>query len=159
MVTGLFLGAGASYELGMPLVSGLTGEFKGYYTPTHFQELVDGWRKQGGLIDPSVENTIISLLSRSDLHYEGLLGEIETLYNGPSRTLPAQYHYMYTKMLETVYFILYFRHVLNEKYIETGIAPFTALKEFAARSTPFFVFSLNHDIIFWKLFLRSAVFP
>ena len=45
---GLFLGAGASFELGMPLVRGLTGEFKGYFTPEHLRELNAGWRQQGG---------------------------------------------------------------------------------------------------------------
>jgi hypothetical protein len=37
---GLFLGAGASFELGMPLVWHLTAEFKGYFTPDHVRELM-----------------------------------------------------------------------------------------------------------------------
>ena len=45
---GLILGAGASFELGMPLVWNLTGEFKGYLTPDHVRELNAGWKRQGG---------------------------------------------------------------------------------------------------------------
>lgn len=71
---GLLLGAGASYELGMPLVAHLTGEFKGYFTPTHLRELNSGWCAQGGGYDKTVIDSIIALLQRSDLNYENILG-------------------------------------------------------------------------------------
>jgi hypothetical protein len=39
---GLFLGAGASFELGMPLVWHLTEELRGYLTPDNVRELNAG---------------------------------------------------------------------------------------------------------------------
>jgi hypothetical protein len=47
-LTGLFLGAGASYEAGLPLVWELTDEFKKWLTPEKLREFNQGWRIQGG---------------------------------------------------------------------------------------------------------------
>jgi hypothetical protein len=43
-LTGLFLGAGASVEVGMPLVPELTAELKGWLTPDKLRELNAFWR-------------------------------------------------------------------------------------------------------------------
>jgi hypothetical protein len=43
-VIGLFLGAGASVEVGMPLVWELTEELKGWLTPETLRELNEGWK-------------------------------------------------------------------------------------------------------------------
>src|SRR5579885_2346876 len=76
---GLLIGAGASFELGMPLVSHLTGEFKGYFTSAHLRQLNARWRQQGGGCDDSVIELIIDLLNRHDLHYENILGCLQTM--------------------------------------------------------------------------------
>jgi hypothetical protein len=47
-LTGLFLGAGASYEAGLPLVWELTDELKKWLTPAKLREFNQGWRLQGG---------------------------------------------------------------------------------------------------------------
>lgn len=47
-LTGLFLGAGASYEAGMPLVWGLTEEIKDWLTADKIRWLNREWRRQGG---------------------------------------------------------------------------------------------------------------
>ena len=48
--TGLLLGAGASYDLGMPLVQELTAELKRWLTPNKLEELNSGWRASGLVI-------------------------------------------------------------------------------------------------------------
>jgi hypothetical protein len=48
MRTGLFLGAGASYEIGMPLVWDLTAKLKNCFTPERLHEFNSSWRAQGG---------------------------------------------------------------------------------------------------------------
>ena len=95
---GLFLGAGASFELGMPLVRDLTGEFKGYFTPAHLRELNAGWRQQGGGYDNSVIETTIALRNRDDLHYENILGYLETASRRPQEPFAEQYGAMYQRM-------------------------------------------------------------
>jgi hypothetical protein len=53
-LTGLFLGAGASYEAGMPLVWELTAEIKNWLTADKIRELNACWRIQGGDYSDSV---------------------------------------------------------------------------------------------------------
>jgi hypothetical protein len=47
-LTGLFLGAGASAELGMPLVWELTEGLKQWLTPDKLRRFNEGWHLQGG---------------------------------------------------------------------------------------------------------------
>ncbi|MBB5427459.1 hypothetical protein HDG40_005638 [Paraburkholderia sp. JPY158] len=65
-LTGLFLGAGASYEAGMPLVWELTRELKAWLTPEKLRELNRGWRQQGGGHPDNGIGDFVSLLGRSD---------------------------------------------------------------------------------------------
>ena len=144
---GLFLGAGASFELGMPLVWGLTGEFKGYFTPEHLRELNAGWRQQGGGYDNSVIETTIALLNRDDLHYENILGYLETASRRPQEPFAEQYGAMYQRMVELVYLLLYPRQAGSLPYIQRGLPPFEGLAGFASKSSPAWAFSLNHDLM------------
>src|SRR5512132_3876429 len=45
---GLFLGAGATYELGMPLVWDVTAEMKASLTLANLRQMNARWRAQGG---------------------------------------------------------------------------------------------------------------
>jgi len=114
---GLLLGAGASFELGMPLVWHLTGKFKGYFTPAHLRELNAGWRQQGGGFNDSVIELAIDLLKRNDLHYENILGCLQTMSRRPDQPLAAQYWDMYVRMVELVYLLLYHRQCRSLPYM------------------------------------------
>jgi hypothetical protein len=74
MATGLFLGAGASYEVGMPLVWDLTAELKAWLTPDKLRELNRGWRAQRGGNSDEVIEKLASVLVLPELHYESILG-------------------------------------------------------------------------------------
>src|SRR4051812_3113837 len=81
---GLFLGAGASYEGGMPLVWELTAEIKNWLTPTKMRELNAGWRRLSvGYSDEVIED-LISILARKDVHYEAALGYLEVQFRRQS---------------------------------------------------------------------------
>jgi hypothetical protein len=47
-LTGLFLGAGASYEAGMPLASDLTRQMKNLLNASKLRQLNAKWRLEGG---------------------------------------------------------------------------------------------------------------
>jgi hypothetical protein len=60
--TGLVLGAGASFETGMPLVWDVTAELKQWLTPEKLRGFNEGWRAQGnGMPDEAVESLIQAL--------------------------------------------------------------------------------------------------
>jgi hypothetical protein len=66
-LTGLFLGAGASHEAGMPLVRELTAEIKNWLTAEKIRELNAGWRIQNGGYPDSVVDDLIPTALNFDL--------------------------------------------------------------------------------------------
>lgn len=145
---GLFLGAGASCELGMPLVSDLTKEFKNYFTPDHLKTLNDGWKKQGGGIDDSVIDLASSLIINDSLNYENILGYLQTAAQQHHRPNAEQYWSLYIIMLEIVYFQLYYKQIKELPRISKTLSQFEGLKNISQKSDVTWVFSLNHDLIF-----------
>ena len=132
--TGLFLGAGASFEFAMPLAWDLTSEIRAWLTPEKLRELNASWRSQGGGHSDMVIDNLVGLLLNKSIHYEQILGNLEV--NLKRHGNPRQdYHGLYSWLIELVYVLLYQRHILNEKlitqslrYLE-GIAGFGVLDD------------------------------
>jgi hypothetical protein len=100
-LTGLFLGAGASYEAGMPLVWDLTTELTRWLTPEKLRTLNGSWRSQGGRQPDEVIEDFASVIARPDLHYESMLGYLETQFRRHSSP-SQQYHALYSWLVEMV---------------------------------------------------------
>lgn len=149
MTVGLFLGAGASFELGLPLVSHLTAEFKGFYTQEHFSKICRESADSEMPISEEVRDTVLSLLARDDMHYENVLGYLQTAHRRPTtpQHIGRQYHNLYTSMVNIVYALLYHRQVKKPAYIERAMDPFEGLAGFVPNDRPLWVFSLNHDVM------------
>jgi hypothetical protein len=147
--TGLFLGAGASFESGMPLVWDLTAEIRAWLTPDKLRELNVGWRAQGNP-DEVIDTLVASLLDGS-MHYENILGNLEVQFNRPSNARPADlrqsYHGLYSWLVELVYHLLWYRHVRNEALITRTLRYLEGIAGLARQNNPLWVFSLNHDLI------------
>jgi hypothetical protein len=148
---GLFLGAGASFESGMPLVWDLSAEIRAWLTPDKLRELNQGWRTQGsGNPDEVIDALVASLLDGS-MHYENILGNLEVQINRPSaaRTghLRQAYHGLYSWLVELVYHLLWFRHVQNESFIARSLRYLEGIAGLAVQNAPLWIFSLNHDSI------------
>src|SRR6202041_1147714 len=120
----------------MPLVSHLTGEFKGYFAADHVRDLNAGWRSQGGGYDNSVIETTIGLLARDDLHYENILGYLQTVSTRRQQAFADQYDGMYKRMVELIYLLLYHRQIGSLPYIIGGFPPFEGLTGFVRQSSP-----------------------
>jgi hypothetical protein len=148
-LTGLLIGAGASYCAGMPLVWELTNELKAWLTPDKLRTLNDTWSKHGSGSPSEVIDDVCQALTRLGIdgfHYENLLGYLETQFRR-NRSHAQQYHHLYSWLVEIVYHILCIRHVKNVGYIERNLTAFDGLKSLAQNSLPLWVFSLNHDVI------------
>ena len=100
-LTGLFLGAGASYEAGLPLVRELTDELKKWLTPEKLREFNKGWRIQGGGHPDEVIEDMIACLERPSMHYEAILGYLETQFRR-HRASALAYHGLYVWLTATV---------------------------------------------------------
>lgn len=146
MATGLFLGAGASFECGMPLAWDLTAEIKAWLTSDKLKELNCHWRAHGiGYPDEVIGSVIPSLVNPS-MHYENILGSIE-VHRRREAKYNAFYNGMYVWLVDLVYQLLYQRHVLNENFITRSLRYLEGIAGLAHRNPPLWVFSLNHDLI------------
>jgi hypothetical protein len=130
----------------MPLVGELTAEFKAYMTPEKFRSLNAGWRLQGGGYPDAVVDDTAAILSRMDMHYEALLGYFETQYTR-NRQYVQDYHSLYARFIEIVYYLLMKRHSLNVNRIGEYVRFFEGIAGLVKENAPLWVFSLNHDLI------------
>ena len=155
-LTGLFLGAGASYELGMPVASGLTTELKSWLTPQKLRDLNTRWqRHRCGYADVVIDN-FVSALSRQDQNYENLLGYLEVQYARNSE-MAEDYHGLHSWLVQLVYYLLYYRHINNLAYIQRQIPNYAGLVAFVEQNHPLWIFSLNHDVLVECIALTHAL--
>jgi len=153
---GLFLGAGASFESGMPLALDLSAEIRAWLTPEKIRQLNEVWRTQGtGHPDVVIDSLVESLLNPS-MHYENVLGNLEVLYRRGSN-FPQSYYHLYAWLVELVYRLLYYRHIKNEKFITSSPRYLEGIVGLARANSPLWIFSLNHDLIIECLALHYDV--
>ena len=147
-LTGLLLGAGASYDLGMPLVWELTRELKSWLKPEKLRNLNLYWRSGGPGFDfpDSVIEDFASVLEREDMHYENLLGYLQVQSQRHSNSEQSFYG-LFMFLSDIVYILLQERHLLNVNFIERNIRYLDGIKTLAKENAPLWIFSLNHDLI------------
>ena len=155
-LTGLFLGAGASYEAGMPLVWDLTAEIKNWLTAEKLRSLNAGWRAQGGGYADQVINDHVSMLEQPTIHYEAMLGYLEVQFRR-QRTLSREYHGLYSWLVELVSHLLYYRQVSNSTFLGRSLPFYDGFRALAAANTPLWVFSLNHDVMVEMIAARLSI--
>lgn len=147
-LTGLFLGAGASYEAGMPLVSELTEEIKSWLTGEKLRALNLGWREQDGGYSDLIIADLESVMCMKNMHYESILGHLETqAHRSENRHLLQEYAGLYSRMVDLVYQLLYFRQVNSDHFFDRQLDFYEGISILANRNTPLWIFSLNHDLI------------
>ncbi len=136
---GFLLGAGASYELGMPLTDELTIEFKKSLSRVcdlPYYKAPD-----------EISKTIKSLLKNEALNYEDIIGRIEVeIKRHANHHLYQKWHGVLGRYLEAIFFLLQERHRKNEKYINDRLELLAPIKE-VCNNEPLWIFSLNHDIL------------
>jgi hypothetical protein len=146
-MTGLLLGAGASHELGMPLVTELTAEFKAYLNADHVKTLSIGWKAQGSGFSDDVIDELNAVVANPATHYEAIIGHFQTKGSQTAGSKSEEYRHLSIKLTDLVYGLLYSRHIRNIEYIDQGLRFFDGLLGLADRNAPLWIFSLNHDMM------------
>ena len=145
-IAGLLLGAGASFEAGMPLAWELTKELKNWLTPEKLRSLNDGWLEQGGGYSDVTIDDLARVLVIEGMNYEHITGYLE-VQRERQRARSHEYYGLLAFLSEIIYFLLREKHVLNADYIERNIRCLDGIKTFVEKNKPLWVFSLNHDLI------------
>ena len=126
----------------MPLAWDLSAEIRAWLTPDKLRQLNTGWRAQGtGHPDTVIDSLVASLLNPS-MHYETVLGNSEVQLKRAS-DLQQAYQHLYAWLVELVYLLLYYRHVMNETFIVRSLRYLEGIVGLARTTTPLWVFLLN----------------
>ena len=142
----------------MPLVWDFTSEIKRWLTPEKLRQLDQGWRIQGGGYSDSVIEDCNSVLVRDDLHYENILGYLETQFQRHrTAALRNEYHGLYSWLVELVWHLLYYRQVNNRGFFDKHLPFYSGIRALADANKPLWIFSLNHDMIVESLAARYAI--
>lgn len=154
----LFIGAGATYDCGMPLVWELTAEIRRWLTPAKIISFNENWKSQGGGWHADVVSLLVSLLENKNLHYENIIGAIEVECSRERDQSKRQSYYAALGfVLQAVYGLLMERQVKNTHYALAALEDFSSIKEMANNNKPLWVFSLNHDCVIEMLALKCGI--
>ena len=145
-LSGILLGAGASYDSGMPLQVELTKELTTWLTPQKLKCLNDNWRNQGGGYSDTTIDDATKILQDKRVTYEHIIGYLE-VQTKRIRERSNEYHGLRAFLSEIIYYLLKEKHVLNETFILRSMRYFAGLESLLETNTPLWVFSLNHDLV------------
>lgn len=154
MKKGLLLGAGFSYDLGMPLASEITEVFFGMFPKRRvkrFGEILsqnDPYTKDRPINKKAIFQGIDLLLSYEGTNYEKLLSNLQELGNAPGKTQSDRdsYLYLFGIFYEIIHQILtlYQKVSYQELYIKNR-SWFSNLRSLLSEKETW-VFTLNHDL-------------
>lgn len=141
----LFLGAGFSFEMGLPLVWDLTKMLKEWLTPAKLRELNN---KPGK--DPALPEEVCKLYDElhadSSLHYEQIAHKIQQARTRISKN-PNPYITFAAFLAKTINLILYSEHKRFARRMDRAAHQlYGGLKNIADLARPLWAFTLNHDI-------------
>ncbi len=157
MRTGLLLGAGFSYDLGMPLTAEVTSVFLNLFNEPNMSRVTDmlSTKNPYGADRPinksaihEVLNLVLKYKGNLGNNYEELLANIEALGDLPQKTQPDKdsYHFLFDFFYGILYKILvaYQRESYKTLYALNKPWFSNLCNLFSTRET--WVFSLNHDL-------------
>lgn len=154
----LFLGAGASVDAGMPLVTELTAELRRWLASRKLENFNAGWRACGGGWTDDTIATVNTLLCTRELHYEQIIGAIEVEFSGErSAQVRQELHAVHGFLLQAVRGLLLERQIRNLTFALSVLDDFRFLRKIAEHNKPLWVFTTNHDVNVELLAAKLAI--
>ena len=142
----------------MPLVWELTADLKRELPPEKLREANARWRANGEGYPDAVIDSALSMLGRDDVHYEAMLGYLETLSRRPGLgDLRQPYYGLHAWFVQAIYHLLYLRHTKNADPIEARLPWLDGIHHLVEQSSPLWIFELNHDMIIEMWAARQSV--
>ena len=142
---GIFLGAGASYEVGMPLV----WEFSQTLRENILKRLDS--KLFNFESDNELKSFFIKILSDENLHYEQVVGLLENRYiedrNNCQRTRGV-----IIQLIECIQLLLLEEQSNTLKFLSERIKDYYGITSLINQEHVLNIFSLNHDIVFEEIF-------
>lgn len=140
MSIGLLLGAGASYEVGMPLVQEFSSTLRLNILKRLDTKLFNFDEND------EIKKHFIDLLNNESLNYEEVVGELEKSY-----LVNSIGYGILIQLVECVQLLLLEEQMLCMKLFEQKIKDYYGLKKLINDEKIIDVFTLNHDIVFEEI--------
>lgn len=140
---GLFLGAGASYECGMPLVWEFTNVFRAQIIKRLNTRLFNLNNNQ------ELKKYFIDLLNNKSIHYEEIVSELENLSLKTNKNIEVEG--LIHQVIECIQLLLLEDQQLTLPMLALKAADFIPLKKLVSQEKPLYIFSLNHDLIYRRI--------
>lgn len=163
----LFLGAGFSYDLGMPLAKDFTDDLFYFLNPERMKRYIKIWREadpygSGRPIDPMVIDEVLDIyqLSREDnANYEEFLKRIQIGYHqtGASQSRQDSFHYIYGRIFEIVVRMFWMYQVNNFEWFRKYAYLYDGFSRGVPNDNELWVVSLNHDLFIEFLCLNAEI--
>lgn len=141
---GLFLGAGASYEVGMPLVMELSNEVRHNVVKRLDKKLFNF------NAFPHLKLIFKNLLLCEVLNYEQVLGELENLFLKEIKHQQEIWG-LINQFIECVHLILLEDQKNTLELFHQKVRDYGGIVSVVQNNAPLYVFSLNHDIVFEEI--------
>ena len=153
---GLFLGAGASYECGMPLVLEFTNTLRENVLKRIDTNLFNFIGSKNQILrlndNKELKEKLINYLMDKNLHYEQVIGELEKMYLLGHNQTEILYPLL-LRLIETIQLLLFEEQQNTIPLFSMKILDFYGIKNLLDTQKTLNVFSLNHDLIFEEICL------
>ncbi|WP_067621129.1 hypothetical protein [Alicyclobacillus acidiphilus] len=163
----LLLGAGFSYDLGMPLASSFTDDFFYFLTPERLSRCIKIWREADPYgpdrqIDPLAIDEVFDIYERSrgdGSNYEGFLKSLQNEYHrlGASQPWRDSFHYAFGRIFEIVVRMFWKYQVHNFGWYLANRHLYDSFSRIVPSDEELWVVSLNHDLFIEFLCLKAGI--
>lgn len=141
---GIFLGAGASYEVGMPIVTELTSSIRKNLIPRLDSRLFNFEKI------PHIRQQLADLLNDDRYNYEQVLSELEKTYMAERKNAQAVWGVI-IQFIECIQLLLLEDQAKTIHFFKRKVRDYSAIKTITKIHYPLNIFSLNHDIVFEEI--------
>lgn len=141
---GLFLGAGASYEVGMPLVWEFSQTLRENVLKRLETKLFNFDK------DEELKQYFIEILSNEEIHYEQVVGLLEKRKLN-DRKNSQRTHGIIIQLIECIQLLLLEEQSNTMNLLSEKIKDYYGINALINKENVFNIFSLNHDIVFEEI--------
>ncbi|WP_111641773.1 hypothetical protein [Marinimicrobium alkaliphilum] len=142
----LLIGAGASYECGLPLAEELGAELRLWLTPERLAAHNEAWAEQGVAWPRPVVALMEAWLADRTQGYEDLLAQLDARADNEAQAEDA-WRRSALFVRQVLYGLLLERQIKNSHYARVVLRDFTGIKHLVAENHPLWVFTTNQDCL------------
>lgn len=154
----LFLGAGASFDCGLPLTWELTAEIQRWLTPERLAAYNAGWEEQGAHWNEVVIARLNELVADDERDYEQVLQVLaHESQTAAYDFLQRDFQQAYSFYAQIVYAFLLERQAKNFNFTSVVLKDYESIKTLLELNRPLWIFSTNQDLVVELLAARMSI--